>query len=154
MAVYLVQHGEAQRKEEDPERPLTEKGKRDVAKVAAFLARGGLKVEHIRHSGKKRAEETARILTDHLAPPSGVRAVQGLAPNDEVQPVAETLQLETEPVMIVSHLPFLSRLASLLVTGGEEQAVVQFRMGGCVRLSEENGMWTVEWALTPELISD
>jgi phosphohistidine phosphatase len=154
MEVYLVQHGEAKRKEEDPERPLTEKGKDDVRKMAAFLSQSNVRVFQIRHSGKKRAEETALILADHLSPPSGVKIVQGLAPNDDATPVAETLHLETEPVMIVSHLPFLSRLASLLVTGDEEQTVVHFTMGGCARLVTENGNWTVEWVVTPGLLSD
>ncbi|UCE19878.1 MAG: phosphohistidine phosphatase SixA [Gemmatimonadota bacterium] len=154
MEVYLVQHGEAQRKEEDPERPLTEKGKDDVRKVAAFLSKSNVRVYQIRHSGKKRAEETALILGDHLSPPSGVKVHQGLAPNDDVTPVAEILQLENEPVMIVSHLPFLIRLASLLITDNEEKTVVQFRMGGCVCLVTENGNWTVEWVVTPDLLSD
>ena len=152
MEVYLVQHGEAKRKEDDPERPLTEKGKDDVRKIAAFLSQSDVRVHQIRHSGKKRAEETALILGDYLSPPSGVRIVQGLTPNDDVMPVAETLQLETEPVMIVSHLPYLMRLASVLITGNEEKAVVQFKMGGCIRLDKENGTWTVAWAVTPDLL--
>lgn len=154
MEVYLVQHGEAQRKEENPERPLTEKGKDDVRKVASFLSKSNVRVHQIRHSGKKRAEETALILGDHLSPPSGVKVHQGLAPNDDVIPVAEILQLETEPVMIVSHLPFLIRLASLLITGSEEKTVVQFRMGGCIGLAKGNGKWILEWAVTPDLVPE
>ena len=68
MEVYLVQHGEAKRAEEDPERPLTDQGKEEVSNVAAFLAQGGVNVNQIRHSGKRRAEETARIMTEHLSP--------------------------------------------------------------------------------------
>ena len=154
MEVYLVQHGEAYRKEENPERPLTEKGKDDVRKVAAFLSKYRVRENQIRHSGKKRAEETALILGEYLSPPAGVRVTQGLTPNDDITPVAETLRLETEPVMIVSHLPFLIRLASSLITGSEEKAVVQFRMGGCIRLAKGNGKWSLEWAVTPDLISE
>ena len=59
MRLYLVQHGEAKSKTEDPQRPLTERGREDVARVAAFAASAGLQVGQIRHSGKRRAEETA-----------------------------------------------------------------------------------------------
>ncbi|MFQ6092525.1 MAG: phosphohistidine phosphatase SixA, partial [bacterium] len=98
------------------------------------------------------AEETALILAEQLSPPSGVKAVQGLAPKDDVAPMAEGLESETGPVVLVGHLPFLSRLASLLLTGDAESPVVRFRMGGIVCLVRENGNWAVGWALTPDLL--
>ena len=55
MHVYLVQHGEAKPAEEDPERHLTEKGLRDVRKVAEFLRPLRLPVEALWHSDKPRA---------------------------------------------------------------------------------------------------
>ena len=58
MRLYLVQHGEAKSKAEDPSRPLTERGREDVARVAAFAAGAGLQVGQIRHCGKRRAGET------------------------------------------------------------------------------------------------
>ena len=69
MKLYLVQHGEAEPKEANPERPLTEKGLSDVKKAASLLANSVLKVDMILHSGKKRAEQTARTIADtaHLA---------------------------------------------------------------------------------------
>ena len=57
--LYLVQHGEAKSKAEDPQQPLAEQGREDVAQVVAFAAGAGLQVRQIRHSGKRRAEETA-----------------------------------------------------------------------------------------------
>lgn len=151
MKLYLVQHGEAKPKEEDPERPLTDRGTEEVTKVATFLARSGIKVNQIRHSGKRRAEETASILGQNLSPPAGMRAVQGLAPKDGVGPIAEVLQLETNPIMLVGHLPFLSKLANLLLTGDEEKTVVRFRMGGCVCLVKEEEPWVMAWAITPDI---
>jgi len=152
MKVYLVQHGEAKKKEEDPDRPLTDGGREAVKKVASFLAQTGVTVRQIHHSGKRRAEETALVMAEHVSPPEGVKTVQGLGPNDDVVPVAEMLQGETEPVMIVGHLPFLSRLAGLLLTENAEKSVIRFRTGGCVCLVQENGNWTVECAVTPDLL--
>ena len=38
MRLFLVQHGNALPEDVDPERGLSERGKQDVANVAAFLA--------------------------------------------------------------------------------------------------------------------
>ena len=74
MELYLVQHGEAKSKTEDPQRPLTKRGRDEVQRVAAFAAKAGLKVSQVRHSGKRRAEETASILAERLSPAEGVLA--------------------------------------------------------------------------------
>ena len=61
MNIYLVQHGEAEAENVDPARPLTERGRQDAGRVAAFAARLGLAVHQIRHGGKTRAEQTSSI---------------------------------------------------------------------------------------------
>jgi phosphohistidine phosphatase len=153
MKVYLVQHGEAQPKDVDPTRPLTERGRQEVRRVATFAARLGLEVYQIRHSGKTRAEQTADILGESLSPPGGVVAVTGLAPLDDVQPVADGLAREQQPVMLVGHLPFMARLTGLLVTGDPDRSVVQFRNGGivCLAYEEEKEAWLAAWVLTPQM---
>ena len=153
MKVYLVQHGEAQTKDVDPTRPLTERGRQEVQCVAAFAKRLGLEVHQIRDSGKTRAEQTADILGEVLSPSGGVVAVSGLAPLDEVQPVADGLAREQQPVMLVGHLPFMARLTGLLVTGDPDRSVVHFRNGGivCLAYEEEKEAWLVAWILTPEM---
>ena len=152
MKLYLMQHGEALRAEEHPERPLTERGKEDVERVAAFLARAGIRVDQIRHSGKLRAAETANIVARQLRIPEVVAAVSGINPNDDVQPVAEELQRETQAIMLVGHLPFLSRLASYLLAGEPGKALVQFQMGGVVCIEQQEGKWGVTWMIVPELL--
>ena len=80
MDLFLVQHGEARSEVEDPERSLTDRGEETVRKVAAWAARAGLRVGQIRHSGKRRAEQTAAILADSLRPIRGMVAVTGWPP--------------------------------------------------------------------------
>jgi phosphohistidine phosphatase len=153
MKLYLMQHGEAMSKEENPERPLTEQGKGDVERVSAFLARLGREIPEIRHSGKRRAEETAEVVAKHLQlKEEGITAVSGLNPSDDVRPIAEALQWQTQSVMIVGHLPFLSRLASYLLSDDVEQTLVQFQMGGIVCLARQDDDWTIEWMIVPEII--
>jgi phosphohistidine phosphatase len=153
MKVYLVQHGEAKPKSVDPARSLSERGRQETQRVAAFAERLGLEVRQIRHSGKTRAEQTAAILGEALSPLDGVVAASGLAPLDDVQPVADALAQEPQPVMLVGHLPFMARLTGLLVTGVPDRSVVRFRNGGivCLAHEEEKDTWLVAWVLTPEM---
>ncbi len=154
MKLYLVQHGEAVPKSEDPERPLTPQGRDDVARMAAFVRRAGVEVHQVWHSGKCRAGETAAILAGQLQPPGGVAARPGLAPRDDVDPVAGLLSRETRPLLLVGHRPFLDRLVGLLVAGDPDRAVVRFQPGGVVCLERDppSPAWSVCWAVTPELI--
>ena len=153
MKLYLVQHGEAVPKSEDPERPLTDQGRDDVTRVAAFARRAGVDVHQIRHSGKRRAKETAAILAQHLQPADGIVALPGLAPKDDVRRVAELLSRETRPLMFVGHRPFMDRLAGLLVAGDSERTAVRFQKGGvvCLERDPKSRLWAALWIVTPDL---
>jgi phosphohistidine phosphatase len=59
MFLYLVQHAEAKREEEDPARDLTEKGRKDIESVAHRMKKLNVQVRQILHSGKTRAQSTA-----------------------------------------------------------------------------------------------
>ena len=153
MKVFLVQHAEAKSKEVDPKRPLSKQGRKNTQRVATFAAKLNLGITEIRHSGKTRAEQTATILGEALAPSGGVVAVSGLAPLDDVSQVADELARGSTPVMLVGHLPFMARLAGKLLVGDPEQAVVKFRNAGIVCLVREDERWQVAWILTPDMAS-
>ena len=155
MDLYLMQHGEATTEAENPERPLSEAGREAVQRVSARARAVGVHVGVCVHSGKRRAEQTAQLFMGQLGGPADVSARQGLAPKDAVAPTAQWLRTATErdAIAVVGHLPFLDRLASLLVAGDEEAQVVRFRMGGLVKLEpKDTGEgFVIAWALTPEL---
>jgi phosphohistidine phosphatase len=109
-------------------------------------------VDEIRHSGKRRAEQTARILADALSPAIGPRACPGLDPDDDVHPVAERLSGETGSVMIVGHLPFLHYLVAKLVVRDLEQDVVLFEPATLVRLQREDEDWLLDCVIHPDLL--
>jgi phosphohistidine phosphatase len=153
MTLFLVQHGEARLGNEDSERSLTDHGAKTVSRVADWAARIGIKVDQIRHSGKLRAEQTATIFAKKLDTPNGVIGVKGLNPNDEVTPVAESLHSEQEPILIVGHLPHLSRLAGMLVTGNPDNMVVRFRDVGIVCLCRHEESWAIDWVMQPDLLA-
>jgi phosphohistidine phosphatase len=152
MVLYLVQHAEAKSKEEDPERDLTEKGRRDLERVARYLKRLPVQVGHIFHSGKTRAHSTAEILAQQVQPAAGVSEAPGLKPLDDPEIWAERVANLKEDTLLVGHLPHLGKLASLLTSGDQEKGVVNFQMGGVVRLRREEGNWGVDWMLVPDIV--
>ena len=151
MEIYLAQHGEATPSDEDAHRPLTDVGRSEVAAVAVALKRHGLRVSAIWHSGKLRAKQTAVEFAEALEPDDGLHEKPGLGPNEDPERMAEALGGMDVPVMIVGHLPHLSRLASLLIVGDRDREVVRFRQGAVVCLARVEEGWRIAWYLTPEL---
>jgi len=145
MPLYLVQHGKNLPQEQDPDKPLSEEGRSDVAAAAAAARKAGVRAAKIEHSGKARARQTAEILAEALSPRGGVAQRDGLSPNDDVEPVAKSLS-PGDDLMLVGHLPFMEKLAARLVAGREEP-VVKFQKGGIVCLDKEGGGWYVKWTL-------
>lgn len=155
MNLYLVQHGESKAESEDPARPLTNAGRAAVEQVGYHLFRAALLAADvvIRHSGKLRAAQTARILASCLRLASPPQEAAGLAPNDPPEAALGLIAGSSSDLMLVGHLPHLSRLASLLLVGTVERAVVRFQMGGVVCLArDDSGAWALEWMLVPELV--
>lgn len=150
MKLYLMQHGEAKSEEEDPERHLTENGKKEVDAVAARLEKAGISPALIIHSGKARARETAEITGKRLNPEEGVKESENLKPLDDPKKIAEVVEKLEKDLMIVGHLPHLSKLCSLLLVGDKEKELVKFRMGGVVCLEKKEG-WQLRWFIVPEL---
>jgi len=153
MFLYLVQHGDAKREEEDPARPLSDKGVEDVKKVASFISRLNITVEEVLHSSKLRARQTAEILAESLNITKGVSETKGLTPLDEPDVWAAKLKTKTHSLMLVGHLPHLGKLSSFLLSGDKEKGIIAFKMGGVVCMRRDDAeAWTLQWMLTPEIV--
>ena len=153
MAVYLMQHGKPLSKEDDPERPLSPQGIKEVENLAKFLHGLGITFQEIYHSGKRRARETAEIMGFRLTPGTEPKEKKGLSPLDDVGEIADQINKKEGGLLIAGHLPHLSKLTSLLVTGNETIPVVSFQQGGLVCLERtEDGGWAVAWMLVPEIL--
>ena len=153
MKLYLIQHAKAASKQTDPQRPLTEEGRCDIQKIAAFIKPLNLCVDYLWHSGKKRAIQTADVLAEVIKINKAKAARDGLGPNDDVTTLKNEFAATQQDVMIVGHLPFLGRLTSLLLTGSESADTVAFKNGGIVCLNRsENNQWQIDWMMIPELI--
>lgn len=148
MEVYLIQHGEAKSEAEDPLRALTDKGKEEVLSSAGQFKAMGLKVSKVFHSGKLRAKQTATLFAKELGIKE-VKEIKGLAPLDDPNEAKRLIEESKEPLMIVGHLPHLSRLVSSLVIGEPEREVIKFRMAGVVGLSKVEDRWLISCFLPP-----
>jgi phosphohistidine phosphatase len=152
MRIYLVQHGQAVSSDENPDRPLSTDGRTETNRMADFAATSG-EVAPVRiwHSGKTRAAQSAEILAAALKPPLGVRSSDGLDPKDDPETWATRLPEMSQDVMLVGHLPHLSRLASALLAGDASRGVLRFAHAGIVCL-EFDQQWRLVWAVTPALL--
>ncbi len=150
MALYLVQHGKNLPKEKDPDKGLSAEGTVEVERMATLAKGYELSVSSIRHSGKKRAQQTAEIFARTLGVEGGVEAVEGLGPLDDVT----RLSVDSDRnEMLVGHLPFMERLTAHLVAGDAAKApVLKFQNGGivCLKSGEETG-WYISWVLLPHI---
>ena len=155
MHLYLIQHGDAKGEQEDPERSLSDKGRRDAEKVAGFLAANiEFAVENIYHSGKLRAQQTAEIFARHVPSAHTLTKADGLSPLDNPSQWAKKLGEIGADTMIVGHMPYLGSLAALLLCGNAEGKIVEFKMGGIVCLKKDPSGWALEWAVTPDILKD
>ncbi len=153
MKLYLVQHAKAAPKDIDPARSLSEEGLRDIQKVAAFIKPLNLSVDYLWHSGKKRAQQTADFLAEVVTINEEHTAHDGLAPNDDVMALKNEIMLAQKDIMIVGHLPFLPKLASLLLAGRKSSYVLKFRNAGIVCLDcFDDNQWRLDWLIIPEIL--
>lgn len=154
MRLYLVQHGEAMSEDVDPDRPLSDSGRTDVARVAGFLAEAGVTVDRVLHSGKTRARQTADAYAAALSPGAVVaEADGGIAPKDPTDWLADAAGGWTADVLVVGHLPFMARLVSRLAAGDEDAGVAAFTPGTvvCLERNDAAGTWAIASMVGPTL---
>ena len=144
MILYILRHGEAEHASIHPERPLTENGKLEIQKLADSIGR--LPVRTIYHSGKARAKETAEIIAQGLP----VQQRDHLNPNDELDSILAEINAQNNNILIVSHMPFVSRLVSQLLFGNEQSHIIAFDTGTLVALEKEHGHWFIREVISPK----
>ena len=142
---FLVRHGDAVAEVDNPNRPLSVKGRQDVHRTARWALHRNFRISAIYHSGILRAFETAQLLAEVLVPPLGVHLHAGLLPEDDPVIVKAELDLMDHPIALVGHLPHLNRLAALLTSGDPERAVVEFFPAMMVGFEKQNHQWKIAW---------
>jgi phosphohistidine phosphatase len=160
MKIHVLRHGIAVNRndldvENDAERPLTPRGKRQLRQAAAAMKKMGLRFDLVLSSPYLRAKQTAEIVAESLKLTKRLKLSDALAPDGSPKNLIRQLN-ESKPapenVLLVGHEPYLSCLISLLTTGGMDLAM-DFKKGGLCKLEIEklsHGRFaTLAWLLTP-----
>tara|TARA_B100000446_G_C10547858_1_gene339133 strand:+ start:3773 stop:4234 length:462 start_codon:yes stop_codon:yes gene_type:complete len=114
--LYLIRHGEAVNGDTyDVNRQLTERGERRAQLAADWLAKTVKGPVSIWSSPYLRTRQTAEPIARALD--SKIIHHQCLQPEMTPQKVVEELTLESQNMILVTHLPLVGRLAALLTEG-------------------------------------
>ncbi len=153
MNVYLLRHGEADWPDwnkPDDERPLTKKGKKEVRKVAMFLADIEVTPAVILSSPLPRALQTAEIAADALG--LKVKKEPALAPGFDKEKLRKlVVDYSPQDIMIVGHEPDFSTAVATL-TGGS----VKLSKAGValVALAETGLQGQLIWLIPPKIATN
>ncbi|MDZ7266994.1 MAG: phosphohistidine phosphatase SixA [candidate division KSB1 bacterium] len=160
MKIYLIRHGIAALRETwtrpDNERPLTEKGRRRTAQVAAALRRLEGELTHLYTSPLLRARQTAEIIQKKLQ----IHKLEETALLQNDAAPADLLSFLNQhedgaTLGLVGHEPHLSALLGFLVTG-RNTAFMTFKKAGVALVEGEvpaqAGGFTLRWLLEPGLL--
>jgi len=149
--LYVLQHGHALSKEEDPERPLSAAGMHDIERLANHLAEKDVLIWKIFHSGKLRAEQTAQIIANRVSPEVIPQLCEGVAPGDDPASFIKSLDISHGSILLVSHMPFLTKLCSVLLSGNESSQF-EFAPGTIACMGCVDGQWSMLCMLRPEVL--
>lgn len=144
MKLFLLQHGDCEPETINKERPLTKNGREDVENLSVL---GPFPVSCVYHSNKLRARQSAEIIAGNIV----LKQREDLGPNDSVQPLWEEILKSDENLMIVGHLPFLSRLTSQLLGKDPNISFINFKPGTLVILEHIESTWLVAGMYPPKI---
>ena len=162
MDVYLIRHAIADHRNparwpDDAQRPLTAKGAVRFRSAARGLHRLVAAVDVVLASPYTRALETAEILHDEAGwpPPERCPALEAIrAPDDALEILQE--RNDRSSAALVGHEPYLSTLASLLLTGREGALQLELKKGGVVLLELMGepgpGRAVLRWSVSPKIL--
>ena len=163
MDCVLMRHGIAVERDEwegaDTDRPLTERGAKRVAQVAAGLNRLGVQPTHVLSSSLIRAIETAEIVHRSLRVRSAVQIVEELlpdAPPDRLLSILHDIHPES-CVLCIGHEPQLGMAASVMLSGRATASFPMKKAGACLielPLPAKPGRGVLRWWLTPDLLRE
>ncbi|MCH8498721.1 MAG: histidine phosphatase family protein [Marinobacter sp.] len=116
MQLIIMRHGEAGMNANDFDRELTERGRLASAKVARDIAASPWRPKLIWSSPLVRARQTAAIVSEVLNCPVVLK--DHITPDDDPGDCLNLLlDAQVDRLMIVSHMPLVGALSTLLVDG-------------------------------------
>jgi len=163
MNLYIVRHAIAVERgtpgyeEDDSQRPLTEKGRKKMQKIAKGLQQFGVELDMILTSPYVRARDTAEILATEFNRKDKMGFTENLIPPGKFEPLLTEIneKYTVKSLALVGHEPMLSQFVSWLTTGNTETKITLKKGGVCClsvdKLGQESRA-TLEWLLTPAVM--
>lgn len=153
MNLFLLRHGDAEATAvSDTERPLTERGFREVASVAREFVSRNLEVDACYVSPALRAKQTADTFLGFFFEAPECIVTEALNPDRRAAQLMRLLgDVQAENVLLVSHNPILSELLALLTEGSiDHMHILDTSELACVRLDIIGlGMGSCPFILSP-----
>ncbi|MFQ5687265.1 MAG: phosphohistidine phosphatase SixA [Candidatus Scalindua sp.] len=155
MEIYLVRHGAAHTKEDDPERHLNKDGLEQCHLSGSALRRLDTKFDLVISSPRVRARQTAEIIAEEVGyPKKEIKITETLEPMASPKDTISYLNNFTrkENIMLAGHLPLLGNLASELLTEST-QISLYFEAGAVCQIDVDHPIshtGIFRWFLTPE----
>jgi len=151
MKLYLMRHGEAYDAQVQIQRPLTEKGRDEVQRVANMLVKNNINIADIFHSGVLRAQQTAEIVAQTLNFQRKLQIMPQLNKPDDVDIIVDKISGFVDDTLLVGHIPVMPLLVSELVTNTKDQEIVIFEPASLVCLEKIEENWGIGWVIKPSL---
>jgi len=148
MKLLVLRHGQAEaRAASDEQRALTEVGRRDVARVTEAAGSAFEGLEALWVSPYRRAQQTARIVTDTLQWQGSAVTVEDLQPEASLERLYARLQAcKARSLLLVSHQPLVGSLLDDLC--GEDPGCHPMGTASLACLNLEvpaRGLGSLEW---------
>lgn len=137
MKLILMRHAHALDGPDDDARPLSARGERQARQTVRGLTRLGIRLDHLLHSPKLRAVQTAQATTPLLREGADTAVHDGLATFPQ-RSILTHLSDREGTVAIVGHEPHLTELLTWLVAGEpSSERCVRLRKGGVAVIEGE-----------------
>ena len=155
MEIYLVRHGAAHTKEDDPERHLNKDGLDQCHLSGRALRILDIKFDLVISSPKARARQTAEIIAEEVGyARDEIKITESLNPTAFPKDTISYLNnfTDKDKIMLAGHLPLLGNLASELLSK-DSQISFYFEAGAVCRIDVEQPFshtGDLCWFLTPK----
>lgn len=149
MYLYLMRHGEAVSKLQNPERPLTGRGKYEVGKMATHLKAIKVLPQQILHSEILRAKQTAQIVAEKLEVVPNLAVMKSLNADFDIYSLIADVNKLAKNTFLVGHLPNIGMLSNYLLTGNIDKSTILFSTATVACFERKDNQWSMKWFIDP-----
>jgi phosphohistidine phosphatase len=148
--LLLLRHAKAEPEDpgqDDHERPLARRGRRDAERIGAAMAARGLVPEQVLCSSAQRTRETLNRILPYLPPGLTLTLDRRLylASPEEILARIALVEVRVRSLLVVGHNPGIAALAERLAEKGDSDALARLRRkfptGALAELAVESARW-------------